>query len=173
MNTNSGLNRHTLFALMASLAAGLVSFLLITFFIDMLNVLFIPTVMVVVFFAARSAFRRQMKGHIVLTGKKIFTIALEVGTLTHFYAFSLYLPLVFLVEDGTGLSAELIGGYLLITFIGGIASLVMFVWIAVPMYIGIGHLVRVILGEENNERKTLNDSLLDDGFLSSDLDAIN
>ena len=122
--------------------------------------------MIVVFFAARSAFRRQMKVHGSLTGRKIFWIAAEVGTLTHFYAFALYLPIVFILNGGGSLSGELFGMYIVCALIAGFASLIMFVWIAIPMYAGIGYIVRMIEGEGRDQQKILNDSLLDDGLLS-------
>ncbi|MFK7784290.1 MAG: hypothetical protein AB8B56_04190 [Crocinitomicaceae bacterium] len=173
MDTNNQLSRHTKFALLASLAAGLVSFLMITLFIDMLTLLFVPCVMIMVFLSARSAFRRQMKGFNVLTGRKIFGIAMEVGSVTHFYTFALYIPIAFFIDGGSLEDPQIIGTYLFMTFILGIVSLVMFVWIAVPLYMGVGHLLKSIEGEDYHQRKALDDSLLDDGFLSSDLDAVS
>lgn len=173
MDTNNGLNRHTKYALMAAIAAGLVSFLLIAVFIDMLTLAFVPCVMIMVFLAARSAFRRQTKGHGVLTGRKIFGIAMEVGSVTHFYTFALYVPVAFFLDGGTINDPRILGTYLLTTLILGFVSLIMFVWIAVPMYVGVGHLLKSIEGEDYNQRRTLNDSLLDDDLLSSDLDTVN
>lgn len=172
MDTKNGLNRHTKFALMAALAAGFVSFVMIITFIDMLTLLFIPSVMIMVFLSARSAFRRQMKGHGTLTGKKIFPIAMEVGTLSHFYTFALYFPLNYFFEGFHELSLEIIGTYILLILVIGGISLLMFVWIAVPMYIGVGHLLKSMENGEYEDDKILNESILDDGLLRSDLEPI-
>jgi hypothetical protein len=51
---------------------------------------------------------------------------------------------------------------MLFTAIGGIASIVMFVWIAVPMYIGIGHLLKSFEFEEKEQDRITDANILDD-----------
>ncbi len=171
MDTKNGLNRHTKFAFMAAIAAGLVSLLMISTFLEMLTPLFLPAVMIMVFLAARSAFRRRMKGEGALTGKTIFQIALEVGMVTHFYTFALYFPLHYFLIDFNGVSLEVFGTWIVLTLVFGLISLIMFVWIAVPMYIGVGYLLKSMEDGQYDEPKILDESILDDGLLISDLDS--
>ena len=166
METN-GLNRHTTYALLSAGAAGLISFLMIATFLDMLTWVFLPAVMIMVFVSAYFAFRRQMRGRGALHGKKIFSIALEVGILSHFYTFALFFPLHYFVFDFSGISLEIVGTYLVATLVVGLISLVMFVWIAVPMYVGVGYLLKSMEGGKNDRQRAFDDSILDDDFLTT------
>ncbi|MDG1334411.1 MAG: hypothetical protein P8P74_18905 [Crocinitomicaceae bacterium] len=170
MDTNTGLNRHTKFASMAAIAAGLVSFIMMVTFLDILTPIFLPAVMIMVFLSARSAFRRRMKNRGALTGKVIFSIALEVGTLSHYYTFALFFPLYYFIMDFNGITLEVFGSYVALTLMIGTISLLMFVWIAVPMYVGVGHLLKSMEKGALNEPLKYDDAILDDGLLTSDVD---
>ena len=149
---------------MSALAAGVVSFVMIATFISMLEWIFIPSVMLMVFIAAYFSFRRQMRNHGELTSKRIFSIAMEVGTVTHFYTFAFYLPFNYFISYYQGISGEIVGGYLVLTLLFGISSLVAFVWIAVLMYMSIGHLLKSMeVGTVFTEHE-LDNSILDDEF---------
>lgn len=172
MDTNGELNRHTKFALMAAVAAGLVSFIMMITFLEFLTPLFLPAVMIMVFFSARSAFRRRMKNQGALDRKVIFSIALEVGTLSHYYTFALFFPLYYFIIDFQGLTLEMFGSYIGLTLMIGTLSLLAFVWIAVPMYVGVGHLLKSMEKGMFDEPLKYDDTILDDGLLRSDVDTV-
>jgi riboflavin transporter FmnP len=68
-----------------------------------------------------------------------------VGTVSHLYTFALYLPLnFFLLFDPNELVPELIVGYFLATIVMSFFSILMYIWVAVPLYLGIGYLVKSI-----------------------------
>jgi hypothetical protein len=142
MDSSVKLSRPMNFALLSALGAGIVATLMIVTFIDMLHWVFIPSVMIMVYISAYFAFRRQMRGRGELVGKKIFTIALEVGTLTHFYTFALYLPAYFFLFIQQEFSIETLSVYLYGVVVGGLVSLIAFVWIAVPLYAAVGYLLK-------------------------------
>lgn len=169
METQNGLNRHTKFALMAAVAAGIVSFIMITTFIDLLSLIFLPAVMIMVFVSAYFAFKRRMKNGRALTGRRIFNIALEVGTLSHFYTFALYLPLMYFTEGTPRFEPELIGTYIFATLILGFVSLIMFVWIAVPMYVGVGHILKAMEDGQYDQQRVQDEFILDDGLVETDM----
>lgn len=136
------LNRPLKYALLSAASAGLIASFLIAFFIEMLNFLFVPAVMVAVFLSAYFAFRRQMRGRGELVVSRIFKLALEVGTVSHAYAFAIYLPANFFLYEYHGMNAEIFFLYLFFTLAMSFFSILMFIWIAVPMYLGIGFLIR-------------------------------
>ena len=166
MDTKNGINRETQFALMSAGAAGLVSVALIYFFIDMLTWHFIPCVMVMVFISAYFAFRRRASGKGELTSRRITNVALEVGLLTHFYTFALYLPVMYFSQGSQAIDLELFGMWILFTGIAGLISLLMFVWIAVPIYMGIGHIQKALEKGQYGENRILDESILDDVLMS-------
>lgn len=156
------LNRETLYALLSSLAAGLVSLILLVLFIDMFNYLFLLAVMTAVFTSAYFAFRRQTRYEKQLTGKRVLQLAFEVGTLSHFYTFALYFPLNYFLFEFRGINLDLFGAYIGATLIVSFVSIIMFVWIAVPMYLGIGHIVKSMEKAGDTARLHGSEDLLDD-----------
>jgi hypothetical protein len=126
--------------------------------------------MIMVFISAFFAFRRQIRGEGILTGTSIFLIALEVGTLTHFYTFALYLPLSYLVYPVSVFDGELFQVWIGLTLLMGLVSLIMFVWIAVPMHVAVGYVLKHIEKGMYDEPIVLDDTILDDTLLGSDLD---
>lgn len=168
MDNKTELNRQTMFALLSAAVAGIVSIVLIAFFIDMLHWLFVPSVMIMVFISAYFAFGRRLKGRGELENKRIILTAFEVGTLTHFYTFALYLPLYFFFSHPEPMSADVIGRYIFGIFFGGGVSLCMFVWIAVPMYIGVGYIQKNFEKDLYFDDESFNDSLIDDDFILSE-----
>ena len=168
MDTKNGLSRHFKFALMSALAAGLISIIMRATFLEVFNWLFSPSVMIMVFISAFFAFRRQMRGKGALNGKRIYKIALEVGTISHFYTFALYFPLNFFVYDLSGLSSEMFMSYIASTFVVGIISIILFVWIAVPMYMGVGHILKSLEKDIPFDLKIGDESLLDDVIATAD-----
>lgn len=167
MEAINKLSRPMKYALMSALAAGIVSAIMITTFIDMFSWLFIPSVMIMVFISAYYAFRRQMLGKGALNGKRILGLAAEVGTLTHFYTFALYFPLNYLIYDFRPFSADLAGIYVVSFLFIGFVSIIMFVWIAVPMYLGVGYLQQSM--EKNlSIHDHIDDKLILDSLSESD-----
>lgn len=158
-----------MFALLSAVGAGLVSLVLIAFFIDILHWLFVPSVTIMVFVSAYFAFRRRVGEKGELTGKLISQIALEVGTLTHYYTFALYLPLFFLFGLSQELSSDTIVMYLFGIVAGGTVSFVMFVWVAVPMYIGVGYIQKKLEKELYFNDDKPDESLLNDDLAQSEI----
>ena len=145
METYKRLPREVEYALMSAAAAALVSFIMIATFLELFSWLFIPAVSIMVFISAYFAFRRQMRGKSALNRRRIIRLASEVGTVSHFYTFALFFPLDYLLSDyQNGLDSELVLMYLASIFIMGLISNIFFVWIAVPMYIGIGYIQKSI-----------------------------
>lgn len=144
MNGFNRLNRSLKYALLSALAAGLIATCLIVFFIEMLNFLFIPSVVIAVFVSAYFAFRRQMRRKGELEVSRIFKLAFEVGTISHVYAFAIYLPANFFLYDFNGVDVAILFMYLGSTLVMSFFSILMFIWIAVPMYLGIGFLLKSI-----------------------------
>ncbi len=156
------LNRETRYALLSSIAAGLVSFFLLTLFIDMFNYLFILAVMIAVFTSAFFAFRRQTRHESKLTKRRILQLAFEVGTLSHFYTFALYFPMNYFILEFRGIDPSLFGAYIISTLVVGVISIIMFIWVAVPMYIGIGHILKSTEKKDKSTQLHGNEELLDD-----------
>lgn len=144
MEANKRLNRETEYALMSAGAAGIVSIIMLATFLELFTWLFVPSVMIMVFVSAYFAFRRQMRGKGALNRDRIFKLAAEIGTLSHFYTFALYFPLNDLIYDYRGFNLDSAGIYLGSILIFGIVSIVFFVWIAVPMYVGVGHILKTV-----------------------------
>lgn len=165
MNTLNQLSRPVKYALLSALAAGILGTLLINSIIEMLSWIFVPSVIIMVFFSAFFTFRRQMRGVGKLTARRIFLLSIEVGTLSHFYAFALYLPLNFFFVTQTGsLNPELLLAYLLATLVMGFVSILMFVWFAVPMYLGIGYLVKAAEESMTFDEYSMDAPSLDNGI---------
>ena len=169
MEAKNAVNRQTMFALLSALAAGIVSYVLVIFFIEMLHWLFVPSVMIMVFISAYYAFRGQTRGNKDLTFKRIFWIAFEVGTRTHFYTFALYIPLYFFAFEFDGFSAEIFGMWIGMTLFMGLVSLVMFIWIAISMYIGVGYIQKSFEKVLDFDQHTIDDSILDDDSTQSEI----
>ncbi len=166
MDTIRNLNRQTKFALMSALAAGFVSSIMLFTFFDFLSWLFLPSVMAMVFVSANFAFRRQMHGKGTLTGRRIFHLGLEVGSVSHFYTFAFYFPLQYFLTNFQGVNWEIVGAYFIITLVVSIVSVLMFVWIAVPMYVGVGYLLMYFEKDAYRENRVLNDDIIDDIVLT-------
>lgn len=165
MNLLNKLKRETRYALLCAIAGGLLSFLMISTFIEMFNYLFVLAVTIAVFASAYFAFRRQTRYEGELTGRRIFALAAEVGTLSHFYTFALYFPLYYFLYDFGGVNVELLGTYFGMVLFMGFVSIIMFVWIAVPLYLGVGHLVKSMESNLDISTHTFNDAILDDELL--------
>ncbi len=162
MDAFNQLARPLKYALLCAAAAGLVGTFLINFVSEMLTWIFVPSVIIMVFVSAYFAFKRQMKRGGRLDARRIFLLALEVGTLSHLYSFAIYLPLnFFLVSQGT-MRPELVLTYVLSVIVMSIVSVIMYIWIAVPMYLGIGHLLKAA-----EETMTFDDHNMDAPSLDS------
>lgn len=162
MEAFNKLNRQTKFGLISALIAGLVSIvLLVVFSFDFLKWLFLPSVMLMVFVSAYYAFRRQMRGKGALTDTRVYKLAFEVGTMSHLYTFALYFPLYYFFHDFNGISFEMLGIYIGTVIFVTFFSLLMFVWIAVPMYIGVGFFQKYLEKEIQFKSETNAESILD------------
>jgi len=177
MPTKSQSIRPLKYALISSGLAGLVSVVLTGLFIDMLTLVFIPAVMIMVFVSAYFAFRRQMRNRGALAGRRIFHIALEVGTLSHFYTFALYFPLAYFTDSlgsiTSEMSLELVMSYVISALAGGLVSLIFFFWLSIPMYLGVGYIIKAMEGDEFPDSETLNESLLDDVIVETEVDPLD
>lgn len=162
MKTFGNLSREVRYALFSAVGAGLFSFLLIVIFFSMLNWLFIPVVMLMVYLSAYFAFKRRASGKGELGARKIFSMALEVGTITHFTTFAVFLPINYFIFYYEGLTLDVFLSYISITLLIGFVSLILLGWLAVPMYIGIGYLIKSTEKDEDFSVHELNDSILDD-----------
>lgn len=167
------LNRPLKYALLSAASAGLIASFLIAFLIDMLNFLFVPSVILAVFLSAFFAFRRQMRGRGELETSRIFKLALEVGTVSHVYAFAIYLPFNFFLYEYHGMNAEIFFLYLFFTLAMSFFSILMYVWIAVPMYLGIGFLIRAIEKNVTFDRQFNNNLIIDSTNTNPDWDPLD
>lgn len=162
MDTNKGLSRQTKYALMSGAAAAVVSSIMLSTFLDSFNWIFVPSVAIMVFISAYFAFRRQMRNKGALNGRRIFGIAFEVGTLSHFYTFALYFPLDYFINDfRNGVDGEIVAWYFASILIVGIISIIMFVWIAIPMYMGIGYIQKAMENDISTDMLIDDESILD------------
>lgn len=166
MDTSNRLPRETEYALMSALVAAIVSGIMLATFLDLFQWSFVPCVSIMVFISAYFAFRRQMRGKAALDRKRIFNLALEVGTVSHFYTFALYFPVDYLLSDySNGLNGELVATFIAAVFGLGLISIIFFVWIAVPMYIGVGYIQKSVEkhlhADEHIEEESLLDSILE------------
>ena len=172
MEAFNKLNRQTKFGLISALIAGLVSIvLLVVLSFDFLKWLFLPSVMLMVFVSAYYAFRRQMRGKGALTDTRVYKLAFEVGTMSHLYTFALYFPLYYFFYDFNGISFDMLGIYIGTVIFVTIFSLLMFVWIAVPMYIGVGYIQKNFEKELYFNDDKPDESLLNDDFAQSEIKA--
>lgn len=143
MKSFNQLARPVRYALLSAISAGILAAFMINTFIDLLTWIFVPSVMIMVFISAYFAFRRQMRGKGRLERRKLFQLAMEVGTVSHVYTFALYLPLnYFLVSQDRSLSPEVFAVYLGSILLFSFFSLIMFIWISVPLYLGIGYVMK-------------------------------
>lgn len=173
MNGFNRLNRPFKYALLSALAAGIICSLLIAFFIEMLNYLFVPSVIIAVFLSAYFSFRRQMRRKGELVVRKIFTMSLEVGTVSHVYAFAIYLPLNFFMYEFQGINAEIFFMYFFFTLGLSFFSILMYIWVAVPLYVGVGFLLKKIEGNMTFDYEGIDSSMLDQAQTNPDWDPLN
>lgn len=163
MDAFNQLSRPFKYALLCAMAAGLVGTFLINFISTMLSWIFVLAVIIMVFVSAYFAFKRQMKRVGRLDGRRIFLLALEVGTLSHLYTFALYLPLNFFFVTERAMNPELILAYIAGVIVMSVVSIIMYIWIAVPMYLGIGYLLKAAEETMTFDEHNMDDPSLDSG----------
>jgi hypothetical protein len=164
MNTFNHLARPIKYALLCAIAAGLLGTFIVNLVSEMLTWIFVPSVVIMVFVCAYFAFRRQMRGKGRLDSRRIFLLSLEVGTLSHLYTFMLYIPLNFFFETQGEFRPELIFFYILGTILMSLVSIISYVWFAVPMYLGIGYLIKSMEESMSFDENDLDAPSLDTGI---------
>ncbi len=165
MNVLNQLARPVKYALLCAIVAGIVGTLMINSIIEMLSWVFVPSVIIMVFVTAYFAFRRQLRSEGKLTPRRIFLLSLEVGTVSHVCTFALYFPLnFFLLSQASSLNPELILAYIISTLVVSFVSVVMYIWVAVPLYLGIGYLVKSIEEPMTFDVHSMEATSIDDGI---------
>jgi hypothetical protein len=168
------LSRETVYAILCALAAGLFStFLIYFFFGGFIQWIFVPIVMFTVFISGYFAFAREITKMEMLTGRRIFQMSLEVGSVTHFSTFALYFLVNYFIYDYRGISLDLFGRWIGTTLAIGFISLFMFVWVAVPIYAGMGYILQSREKNKQIVQIDYDDSILDSFLETEEVDDLN